>query len=208
MGDYRNSARDVLRSYQRGLRQFQHDVGDNIVLYEFDHMNSTMDDTYDEGQLPDIFDPSLADTGQPGRVYRFPVTIPALWVFFHAPTEVQTEEGEYTVSTVNWRASTQTMIRSGLQDPLDPAKHFNDRFSYNGFLYRVDSWAPRGWLVGRYMNVDVMGTEVKTEELAGDNTPFTPPAPSLPWTPGEALDWPNLQQQDWNRAEDDDGSVR
>lgn len=213
MGDHRNSVRQLLRSYQKGLRQFQHEVGDNIVFYEFDRLNSTMDDTYDEGQLPDIFDPALADTGTPGRVYRNPVIIPAVWVFLTAPTTVQTEEGEYTVNTVSFRMSTQTAGRVGLQTPLDPAKHFNDRFSYNGFLYRVDKWSPRGWLFGQYMMVDVSGTQVKTEELAEDATPFAPSqtdAPvvtSLPWTPGESLNWPALQPQDWNQAEDDD-SVR
>jgi hypothetical protein len=208
MGDHRNSVRQILRSYQRGLRQFEHEVGDNIVYYEFDHVNSTMDDTYDEGQLPDIFDPSLADTGTPGRVYRYPSTIPAIWVRLQSPTDVQSEQGEYTVNVVSWRASTQTMSRTGLQNPLDPSKHFNDRFSYKGFLYRVDQWQPRGWLFGQYMMVDVMGTEVKTEELTEDNFPFAPIAPSIPWTPGQALDWPNTLPQDWPRTQDDDGSAK
>lgn len=207
-GVHRGSVRQILRSYQQGLTELQREIGDNIVIFEFDHVNSSMDDTYDEGQLPDIFDPALADTGTPGRVYRNPTVVPAIWIRFVEPSRVATDEGEYLVSTLSFRASIQTMRRVGLEMPVDPSKHFNDRFSYNGFLYRVDEWQPRGWLLGQYMMVDVVGTQVKTEEIAEDAFPFSPPpATSLPWTPGQALDWPNTQPQDVPREDDGTGTT-
>jgi hypothetical protein len=211
VGTHRISVRDQQRSYARGLRELQREVGVTIVWYEFDHDDTTMDDTYDEGQVPDVLDPGLnTDNSGPGLVYRNPLQVPVVWLRFEAPTNVQSESGEYTVSTVSFRMTAQTSRRVGLQNPMDPSKHFNDRFVHQGFLYRVDSYTPKGWISDQYFMVDVLGTEVKTEELADEKLPGTSPfdalagTPSTPWTPGQALDWPETQPSDWSITQDTD----
>lgn len=240
VGSHRTSLRREIRSIERGLVDFQREVGDNITWYEFDAAHSTENQIFDEGPLPDPFDPQLdqaqgktwigddkfsdADDGQgtweqvpvwaqggetfaqlspggtwgalgrSGRAYRAPVTIPAIWVRFLAPENVGSDAGEYAVNSIAIRISAGVMRDSGLASPFNPAAHFNDRFSYNGFLYRADDYAPRGWLHGAYLMVDISGRQLKEEELYEDTPDFweTPQA-STAWTPGQQLAWPPTQ---------------
>lgn len=198
MGSHRSSVRREIRSVERGLRQFQREVGDTVVWYEFDSAKSSGGDTYDEGGIPDPLDPTLIPTGA-GLVFKAPTAIPVVWIRFVTPTAIQTEEGEYTVNRTTLRFARDVMRTSGLQNPLDPAAHFNDRYSYNGFLYRVDGYNPRGWIHNTYLMVDVNGTQLKPEELQSDSFPFNEtPGTSSAWTPGQQLGWiptgpPNVQ---------------
>jgi hypothetical protein len=93
------------------------------------------------------------------------------------------------------------MRRAGLYNPMSPDQHYNDRFSYNGFLYRVEEYEPKGWLQGEYLMVDIMGRELKPDELVTDSFPFWQ-LDSTPLTPGQTLPWPNTPPYD---LEDDPG---
>lgn len=196
MSTHRNSARKEINSIFKGLRQFQAEVGTTILWYEFDRANSTSSDTYGEGAIPDPFDPSLY-TPSPGLTFKPPKYIPVIWLRFIPPESVQSETGEYTVYTATIRISAKTMRESGLMSPLDPAAHYNDRFFYNGTLYRVENYAPKGWVHDTWINVDVAGRQIKQEELESDNFEFwEDPSTATAWTPGEQLTWPATQPGD------------
>lgn len=203
MGSHRTSIRREIRSIERGLRQFQREVGTYVYWYEFDQPHSGGGDTYSEGGIPDPFDTSLVPSG-PGEIFRPPVGIPVVWFRFTAPGSVQTDSGEYTINRTNLRISVEAMRRSGLRQPMDPAFHFNDRYAYNGFLYRVEAYSPRGWLHDTYLMVDVQGREMKEEEFETDVFPIGEnPLAATAWTPGQLLDWQSRQPGDWETQSPD-----
>ncbi len=204
MGTHRRIIRNNVNNIEKSLRKFQRRVGDTVLWLEYDSANSTTTDTYTEGAIPDPFDPSNNQPG-PGIVYKPPKPLPAVWVRYHQPTNVFTSEGEYTPSSLDFRAARTTMVGLGLLTPLDPAQHFNDRFSYRGKVYRVDSYKPTGWMAGTYLMLDVGGTEVMPDELMTDLTPPIESADAVtPWTPGQRLDWPAVFPNDWG-TEDSPG---
>jgi hypothetical protein len=189
LSTHRLSARREIQSIQRGLRSFQNEVGTTVLWYEFDPAASSGGDTYQEGGIPTPFDPQLQPTGA-GLVFRDPVVIPVVWLRFLPPSQVQTDLGEYTVNQTSLRVASEAMRSSGLRAPFDPAAHFNDRYLYNGFLYRVESYAPRGWVHNAYNMVDVTGRQVKEEELESDTFPLgEADTASVQWTPGQQLAW-------------------
>lgn len=189
--------RRLVRSMQKGLRQFQREVGDNIIWYELDRAYSTTDDTYGEGPIPDPFDNTTHGTG-PGETFKAPKILPAVWIRFQAPERVQTDAGLYTIKHTSLRFSTEAMRGAGLESPEDPDLHYGDRYAYQGALYRVEQYEPKGWLGGVWIMIDVQGREFKEEELEADTFPFwQTDAQSTPWTPGQQLDWPATQPTDW-----------
>lgn len=200
---HRNSIRREVRSIERGLKQFQREVGDVITWYEFDPVNSTPEDTYGEGPLPNPMDPTQAVVGT-GLAFRPPVVIPAVWVRFIPPEAIQTDSGEYTINHLSLRIAVDSLRRSGLRQSLDPAFHYNDRFAYRDFPYRVEEYAPKGWLGGAYLIVDVTGRQLKEEEFETDAFPMGETAQAATyWTPGQQLDWQSRQPSDWETQSSD-----
>lgn len=190
MGSHRRMIRHNLRAIQKDLRKFQRRVGATVDYYEFDPVHTRSHDTYDEGAIPNPFWPAFHQRG-PGVVGRSVKRLPAIWVFYTAPDNVYSGEGHYTPSSVAVRFSRSVMVGSGIRYPEDPARHFNDRFFYNGKLYRIDSYTPKGWVGGVYNMIDISGPEVMADELVSDRTPpFRPYGTSAPWQPGEVLNWP------------------
>jgi hypothetical protein len=179
-GQSHRSVRREIRSAERGLRELQREVGDTVSWYELDRTVSTADDIYDEGPGADG-----------GLRFRAPRPVPAVWIRYQPPTRIATDQGEYTLSSISLRVSVDGMRRSGLDAPLDPDRHFDDRFGYNGFLYRVESYVPRGWMLGTYIMVDVSGRQLKPDELQTDVYPFWEVG-STAHTQGESLDWPDV----------------
>jgi len=203
MGTHRNSLRREIRSIERGLREFQQEVGDVVEWYEFDPYLSGGGDTYQEGSIPDPFDASLPLSGQ-GVVFRPPVAIPVVWLRFMAPESVQTDSGEYTINRTSLRMSANGIKSGALRHAFDPDYHYNDRYSYNGFLYRVESFSPRGWLHGAYLMVDITGRQMKEEEFETDQFPIGQAESTLTaWTPGQALVWNPRQPSDWETQSPD-----
>lgn len=192
-----------MRSIQRGLRSFQREIGTEVLWYEFDPQTSSAGDTYQEGGIPNPFDPQLQTTGA-GLVFRPPVQIPVVWMRFQPPEQVQTELGEYTVNRTSLRIASDAMRSSGLRYPFDPAAHYNDRYFYNGFLYRVDTYAPRGWVHNAYNMVDVTGRQLKEEEFRTDTFPIgEADTQATQWTPGQRLAWQsNLPGDEETRSVD------
>lgn len=179
-GQSRRSVRREIRTAERGLRELQREVGESVTWYEPSLASSTVNSVYDEG-------PGLG----PGLVYRSGRDVPAIWIRYQSPSIVATDDGEYTLSHISFRVTANAMRRSGLAAPLDADHHFNDRFSYNGFLYRVESFSPKGWLMGTYLMVDVTGRQLKADELMTDAYPFWEVA-STAHTQADSLDWPDV----------------
>lgn len=194
----------------RGLNQFQPETGVVIAYFEFDVSRTTESDTYDEGPIPTPFDPDLnqavaygsgpnydSGTGydqpvQSGLAFKPAKFIRCVWWRYNPPTQVQSEEGEYTLDTCSVRFIADNLKKAGLQHSLDPDLHFNDRLWYQGKLYRVERYTPKGQVFGRYTMVDIDGRQLKPDELQDSSMPFADePGTETPWTPGEELDWSN-----------------
>lgn len=184
-GKARHSLRREKNSIYRGLKELQREVGDTVGWYEPDPADSSSNSVYDEGP----------GTGA-GLVYRVSVPIPSVWIRLAPPAGVQTEGGEYLLRTCSLRISSAEIRRSGITHPISSEQHYNDRFAYNGFLFRVETYQPKGWLQGEFIMVDVMGRQYKGDELVTDHFPFWE-LDSAAHLPGNALSWPNTQPTDW-----------
>lgn len=198
MESHRRGIRHELAMMQRGLADFATEVGVNVSWYEFDPSRTTSSDVYDEGPIPNIFDPTLPQT-YGGLAFRPPVKIKCVWWRYLAPSNIQTQGGEYTVSTSTLRFPSSSMGRAGLHRPMAPEAHLNDRYFFQGRLYRVESYAPRGQIYGTFIMVDVAGTELMPQELQTNVAISEPEGTPTPWTPGEMLDMPDVTPETANR---------
>lgn len=190
----------------RGLADFQRQVGVTILWFEYNNAASSTDQTYSEGPVPGI---SFQDTyGEAtgaqtyngdsvigGNMFKGPIPVPAVWVRYMEPWDVQSESGMYLTSHISLRVSADQMRKIGLGHPENPADHMNDRFSYKSKLFRVQDYVPRGELIAQYLMVDVVGTELKEADLQTDPFPFWVP-PTTPWGPQEQMNWP-IPNMNW-----------
>lgn len=196
-GSHRISVRREIRSVERGLIELQREVGDTVYWYEFDPAASSAGDTYGEGSIPDPFDPTLTPSGT-GVVFKAPKPTFAVWIRFIPPSNAQTDAGEYTLDHTSMRFAVKTLRETGLRHPEDPTWHFNDRIAYNGILFRIEQYEPKGWLHNAYLMIDVSARQFKDDELETDTFPLGEPVgTSMPWKPGEQLNWPALRPSDW-----------
>lgn len=196
-GSHRIGVRREIRSAERGLTELQREIGDTVTWYELDPALSSGGEIYGEGGIQDPFDLTLAPSGA-GLIFKAPKPTVAVWIRFIPTTTPQSESGEYTLDTSTMRFATKTLREAGLQHPQDPNWHFNDRIAYNGVLFRVEEYAPKGWLHNAYLMIDVSLRQFKEEEMESDAFPIgESPTTSTPWTPGQQLDWPALQPTDW-----------
>lgn len=190
MGIHRRSMLKQMRSQQRGLLKYSRQEGAPVAWYEYDFARSTVDDTYDEGPIPDPFDTTLYEP-TPGLLFKPPKMVRCTWYRFGAPENVQSDSGQYTVDTAAIRFSRDSLIYGGFYHPLNPDDHFNDRFLFQGKLYRVSTYRPQGQLyVGGYLMVDVWGTQIKPAETYTDSTTYETEGTQVEWTPGQMLNWP------------------
>jgi hypothetical protein len=207
VADNHREVRNLRQIIFRGLVTLQQRVGDTVTWYEADEEASTTDTTYTEGPVPGISFPdtygetitaeaSNAGVIQGGNLFKAPITLPAVWVRYMDPFGTQTEDGSYLTSHLSMRVSSDQMRKQGLGNPEDPFSHMNDRFAYKSNLYRVQSYAPRGWLTGMWFMVDIVGVQLKPADLYTDPFPFWQP-PTPPWGPAERVNWPVVPPTSW-----------
>lgn len=148
----RSITRDVL-SVWKGLKQYQHLMGEYLGWYQFDWVDSTTGPIYDEG---------------PSRRWHPSVQVPALFVLFQQPPNVATEGGRYTVAEFHATLSYDEVRKSGIVNIDTPDQHFGDRIEWNGKLYDLEEYRLQGLMHGQYLTIAIDGHEVKEEELEED----------------------------------------
>ena len=145
-------------------RWYQQYVGTSVLWYEFDPVNTTKDDVYEEG---------------PERRWKQPIVLPTMVVIRDEERETPREEGFYALGTVHLTFGTRMAARAGMTDPYTSRLHLHDRFQFD---QQADGtpiyWDVRRFQIsGRLKNFEVVigvdATQLSPEEFIND--PNWPP---------------------------------
>ena len=151
----RRTLRDI-RSAYKGMREYQLHAGEWCHWFRFNKTGTTMHPIYDTG---------------PQRAWFAPITVPLLiGEYERAPQNLTSDDGLYQVDKLHCIISYDQFFHSTMPDP-DPtgADHVNDRVAYDGSLFSVDSFLPRGRIASHFLTISVDATEVAQEELDEDS---------------------------------------
>jgi hypothetical protein len=151
----------------RNLALRQQEIGFNIPWWFYDAVNSTVDETYNEGEENE-------DTGQTtGLRWTGPILIPVLSA---TRTEGQRENrdgGIYVVDQVVMYIPYQQGVSAGFLPPPDQGAqgvHLRDRFLFDNFIWSPVSVVTRnlvGGNSGRRAIIALAAEQVKGDELVG-----------------------------------------
>lgn len=142
----------------RALRGFQStEIYDEFQYYRFDGSHSQMHDVYDEG------------TGV-GRVFRPPVTVPALHVNHDEGENQNGEAGFYFNDSLYIECSFDQLYRTGLlMEDIKHETYLNDRIWYDWKIFRVTHMHVMGQVRERDITVSIECTEIKRSEMVNDS---------------------------------------
>jgi len=143
-----------IRSAYRGMKSYQLEAGQWVQWYRFNKAATTSDPVYGTG---------------PQRVWYPPLTIPVIIGEYDRAAENFDDDGLYQVDTVHGIINYFAFFSTGMIDP-DPngADHVNDRFAYDGHLFSVSTFLPRGRTASYFLTISFDGIEVAAEELSED----------------------------------------
>lgn len=146
-------AKDRILRMNETMRGYQRVWGENVLWFEYDSMQSSKNDVYDEG---------------PSRIWYPPVILPVLFLDFRQDDPIDTDEGFYVLSTASIVFQVTEASDRFRLSPLFTAAHFRDRFSYDNVVYRVTKYEKQGFVNGTYLTVSALGEQVKGEEVVND----------------------------------------
>jgi len=170
----RRLRRNAIRINQ-GLERFGRQVGQDVLWYEWNAASVEDEDSSDPGPQ---FDDDLYDEGgsQPGRPdapvgrnaeWWAPVTVRVLQAVLNEGEQEFQDIGNYTVDRLSIVVAYEALVKAGISNPTDRGGHMNDRIGYDGRLFSVDAFNPRGRIANvPGFTVSVMATEIKDDELA------------------------------------------
>jgi hypothetical protein len=156
--DTRREALHIEREYTR----YHQKVGESVVWYRFDTVNSQYSSVYDEG----------------GRSYLPGILVPILWVDQIESPEQYMPEGRRPVQTIRFAVSAKAMYEVGIGDReahghrvwdegLVNNTWFDDRSNdicyYNGRYYEISNFQIRG-RIREDVVIGLTGTEVYIED--------------------------------------------
>jgi len=149
----RRTLRDI-RSAYRGMRRYQREAGQWSQWFRFNKAGTTSDPTYGTG---------------PGRVWYPSVTIPVLIGEYQRAGQNFDDDGLYLVDRLTLVMSYNDFYNSGIPDP-DPSaqNHVNDRVAFDGRLFAVDTFIPKGRVASYFLTITVTLREVAQSELDED----------------------------------------
>lgn len=169
-------ARRELGLIRKHYRDYQRQVGETVVWYEFmpfagaASAGSTYDDVYDEGGF-----------GPSGRRYKPGITVPVLMITESEDTKRAIPEGRQPVELVNLVASIDDFRVAGISEPFEYRRHLNDIFFYDGRYMSVQSYRVRG-RVRDDVIVVVEGIELYlNQEFSFDTGPEAMSVQNYPW---------------------------
>lgn len=149
----RRTLRDIRDAYQ-GMREYQLHVGQWAHWFRFNKTGTTKDPTYDTG---------------PQRAWYAPISLPVLIGEYARAGQNFDDGGLYLVDTLHLIFSYDQFFHTTMPDP-DPYgnDHLNDRVGFDGHLFNVDSFYPRGRVGSYFLTVSCDLHEVAQEELDED----------------------------------------
>jgi hypothetical protein len=182
--DYRlrqNAAR-----INKGIRNFSRLVGQDVKWYEFIPQSVEDVDSTDSGTG---FDDDLYDEGGEQVVnghhgasarWKAPKIIRVVQAIINEGSQQFRETGSYSVDTLTLIVQYEELVRKGLANPANRGAHTNDRIGFDGRIFSVDMFNPRGRIATvPGFTVSIQALEVKEDELLdGPNwfeLPFTVP---------------------------------
>ena len=148
------TVRDHLRHTNRQVTKFQRKVGTIVDWWEFDKVNTTKDDIYDEG---------------PDRKWKAPKRMPVYSVIRVEGVEVPDAEGQYTVDSIHFSGLLEQFRRAGMTAPYDAQAHINDRVIYDHFVWEIRRYQIMGRLQDYETTVSIDATKVSPEEMINDS---------------------------------------
>lgn len=151
--------KSYIRQVNKAYRWYQRYVGTTILWWEFDRVNTTKDDVYDEG---------------PERRWKKPFWLPIMVVIRDEDRKAPREEGFYAIGTAHLTFGTQMAAQAGMTDPHDARLHLHDRFLWDDKYFEVRRFQISGRLQRYEVVVGVDGTALSDEEFVND--PHWPPA--------------------------------
>lgn len=145
-----------IRQAYEGMNYAQLDQGQWVEWFRFNAAGTTSDPTYDTG---------------PGRLWYPAITIPVWLGEFERQSKNFDDDGLYLVNTVHGIMSYYSFFSSTILDP-DPTgqNHLNDRVGYDGTLFGISSFIPRGRVASYFYTISFDMIEIMAEDLAEDAT--------------------------------------
>jgi hypothetical protein len=149
----RRTLRDIRDAY-RGMFEYQLQVGQWVQWFRFDQADTTSHPVYDVG---------------PQRVWYPPVTLPVYIGEYHRAPKNFDDDGLYLIDNVTVIVSYDAFFHTTMPDP-DPTgqDHLNDRVAFDGKLFHVTSFIPKGRVASHFLTITIDLAEVASEDLAED----------------------------------------
>lgn len=163
----RRLLRDI-RSAFFGMKRAQLEQGQWVQWYRFNQQATTSHPVYDTG---------------PQRQWYPPITLPVFLGEYRRQSQNFDDDGLYLVDRAHLIISYFAFFNAPIPDP-DPngQDHLNDRVAFDGRLFSVDMFLPRGRTASWFLTISVDLTEVSQTELIEDVVPsmFQPYIATMP----------------------------
>lgn len=149
----RRTLRDI-RDGDRAMKEYQRQVGQWAHWFRFNLAATTAHPVYDVG---------------PQRVWYPPITVPVMIGEYGRAGQNFDDDGLYRLDSVHFVISKSAFFHTTMPDPDETgADHVNDRVGFDGTLFSVDSFQPRGRVAGYFWTISVDAHEVAQEDLDED----------------------------------------
>jgi hypothetical protein len=136
------------------MREYQKQVGQWAQWFRFNQAGTTSHPVYDTG---------------PQRAWYASTPLPVLIGEYIRAGQNYDDDGLYQTDRLHLIFSYNQFFHTGMIDP-DPQgqDHVNDRVGFDGHLFAVDTFLPRGRVAGQFLTVSVDCVEVGQADLAED----------------------------------------
>lgn len=157
----RRLLRDIQSAYE-GMKLAQLDQGEWVHWFRYNQAASTSHPVYDTG---------------PTRVWYPAITLPVWLGEYSRASKNIDDDGLYLVDKVHVICSYDAFFHTTMPDP-DPHynNHLRDRVGYDGHIFKVDMFLPKGRVASYFLTISIDLTELAQSEMAEDGTigQFTP----------------------------------
>jgi hypothetical protein len=164
-----------IRHMDRQMKRATRGWGQTVLWYEWDPASVEDEDGGDPGIA---FDDDLYDEGGSqsarvgpavgsGRRWKAPRTVPVYQAVLNEGEQEFLPEGNYTVDRLTLYVQYSELAKR-ISNPTDRGAHVNDRIGYDGRIFSVDAFNPRGRIADAVMTVTVHCTEIKDDEMRLD----------------------------------------
>lgn len=151
-----------IRSAYHGIKIAQLGQGQYVNWFRFNQTGTTSHPIYDTGPL---------------RAWYNPISLPVWLGEYQRAGKNFGDDGLYLVDRVHVICSYDQFFHTTMPDP-DPYgnDHLRDRVAFDGHIFKVDTFLPRGRVADYFLTISIDLTEVAQTSLAEDGTIaiFTP----------------------------------